>query len=168
MGQNSQEGMAGLVSASLAEVLMIPSLTKDQQTKIRNLYLDYRPRSLQKWYSMEKLGGVGQARRGAGKPTVGSEILAGLVSNKESAKSHMERQDDMVKMDAFDANMKRRLFGELLKDWVLFTRDVLAVLTREQRKELREIGKKTGAPDYFVKNQDDLTKFAKFGMMSPD
>ena len=145
------------LGTEFSEVLLVPSLTKDQQTRLRVLYIKYQQQRaklrsdlaknfLDKRNQKKAMQAI-QIQKNRSSAAIGEEILYGLLETKTDAVSD-PRTMQIV------SDFKKRLTTEDIK----FTRDVLAVLTKAQHKELREIGKATGSPDFFVKLAEDTKK----------
>ncbi len=156
----------GRLGFELAEILMIPSLTKDQQARIRALYVSFR-QSQQKYMATNQPGhewrhddgenGRGKFQNHRGRQhdasaSIGGEILAGLVDQKNVAPTaYDESAGDATTVSAgtgssADVKFQQNRFHNLTK----ISSDLLSILTKEQRKELRDIGLKVGSPDYYA------------------
>lgn len=156
----------GRLAFELAEILMIPSLTKDQQARIRALYVSFRQnqqkdiatnKPVHDWRHDDGENGRGKFQNHRGRQhdastAIGGEILAGLVDQKKGAPAaYDESAGDATTASAgngssADVKFQQHRFHNLTK----FSSDLLSILTKEQRKELRDIGLKVGSPDYYA------------------
>lgn len=205
-------GMAGMgpgkIGIELAEILMIPSLTKDQQNRIRTLYISFRRQQQKDMTAIQanlasqssstiQSGQSGQPSRGLhgelnevayaklqkrmakqqrnnSSATIGGEILAGLVDQTKDVPAR-SAEIGSGKGDAVIAGMSGVPGGPGMNGkfqlnkfqyTMKFNADVLSVLTKDQRRELRDIGLKVGSPDYFALRDAGLKAFEQQRMDS--
>lgn len=154
------------VPSIVADVLLVPSLTKAQQAKVRTLYVAYRTKSREKMEVMGKLRG--DYNRGAigaepkkledtARNSGGVSKNDGDASKNGSSKTGdgAQKADDRRKseaqasMDSSTDNLRRTLFMSMFKESERFHKDLLAILDEKQKAELKEIASKAGSPDYF-------------------
>lgn len=161
------------VPSIVADVLLVPSLTKAQQAKVRALYVAYRTKAREKMEVMGKLrgdynrGAIGEepkkledtARNSGGVTRNGLGVSKndGSVSANGSSKTgdgarkgdDRRKSDAQASMDSSTDNLRRTLFMSMFKESERFHRDLLAILDEKQKAELKEIASKAGSPDYF-------------------
>jgi len=157
-------GGAGFTPSIVADVLLVPSLTKAQQAKIRTLYYAHRTKSLDRMEVMGKLRGESH-RRGRGESDGGGD------SRGNGSPQARRQADAQAGMDASSANLRRTLFMSMMKEYEKFQQDLLAVLDDKQKKELKEIASKAGSPDYFKQPHYDkmnADKSSDSGKNRPD
>jgi hypothetical protein len=160
-------GMGGRLGFELAEILMIPSLTKDQQARIRSLYVSFRQR--QQSYMNGRLTGRNDPnedsrgnfknarnshRRADQSANIGGEILAGLVDQKKDGSDDLDANKEVATTPSaviYSGGNAKGLKSRQ-RDFAIFNSKLLALLTTSQRKELRDIGLKVGSPDYYSLN----------------
>lgn len=164
-------GGGGRLGFELAEILMIPSLSKDQQNRLRSLYVAFRQQQQKDMSnplskpdfkggsadSGHKRNRQNQNKQGRNSPSsaMGEQILAGLVGEKKDGKT-AQNEETKASADARSQNSGAGFQHERFKVMMKFNADILAVLSRNQRKELRDIGIKTGSPDYFMQRKSAL------------
>jgi hypothetical protein len=135
---------AGAFVPSIAvDVLLVPSLTKAQQTKIRGLYLAYRSKARGKMEIMGKLRG--DSHRGG----MGGDEPRDSRADSPGGKRDRKRESAEAGMESSTANLRRTLFMSMFKESEKFQADLLAVLDAKQKLELKDIAAKAGSPDYF-------------------
>lgn len=173
-GAFSPGGSSGgfsVVPSVVADVLLVPSLTKVQQGKIRTLYMDYRAKSTQRMEVMRKLGGgsrrsnqgggdwVGRSRSSESDTRQGPSRGAGKSKDSEKSGDGKRRNspsDAESSMDNASSNLRRTMFMSMLKEYQKFQTSVIAILSEKQHAELKEIAEKAGSPDYFKVRHYDI------------
>ena len=151
---------AGVVPSIVADVLLVPSLTKPQQTKVRTLYLAYRTKALNRLEVMSKLRSPGgNQERGESDSGGGGDITKDSLAKERLERKRRENVE--AGMEASSENMRRTLFMSMMKESEKFQQDMLAVLTEKQTAELKEIAGKAGSPDYFTKRHYDFMNSGK-------
>jgi hypothetical protein len=119
----------------VTDALLVPSLTKAQQAKIRSIYLCYRAKSRTRMDLIGKLRG---------------EYPRGDKSSENvGAPKSREREIAEKGMESSTSNLRRTLFMSMVKESEKFHSDILAVLDVKQKGELKNIAAKAGSPDYF-------------------
>lgn len=118
------------------------------------MYLSYRARALPQWEELERLLVI--LKHADTSPTIGSEILSGLLSTGVSDSSKKEGSpSEATRLYKNQLKSRRTLMSAMMKEYVGFNQKVLSVLTADQRIELKAISTKAGSPDHFVRLEDD-------------
>jgi hypothetical protein len=142
-------------STPMTEILLIPSLTKAQQARLRQIYLGYRKRSadMATGFANEAAKKESDIRQHA---AVASKA-GGSGSAEKPATSWIEDSSQTAngQAPAIDVDRLKQAVRDAVSENLKFSADILAVLTKSQQKELRAIGMKTGSPDYFEKLAQD-------------
>lgn len=153
-GDSVRSGLSGGFAPSIvADILLIPSLTKPQQTKIRTLYFAHRAKSAESMKVMHNLRGSYYQRRGGDEqpPDLGGAKSKSVDGKRRSREAEVEQG-----METSSANMRKTLFVSMMKEYEKFQTDLLAVLNEKQKAELKEIAVKARSPDYFKKGHYDI------------
>lgn len=159
-----------LIPAVVADVLLVPSLTKAQQTKVRTLYIEYRAKSAGRMDVMNKLRGSSRhghdSERGSNSPGKGTDPVGNDHSRGSGRSGKSDGSGDGKRrhgsgnpedsMDNASSNLRRTMFMSMIKEYQKFQENVVGVLTEKQHAELKEIAKKAGSPDYFAIRHYDI------------
>ncbi|MBX3136537.1 hypothetical protein KF707_09890 [Candidatus Obscuribacterales bacterium] len=122
----------------VTEALLVPSLTKAQQGKIRSIYLAYRTKS------RNRMDVIGKLRGDYPRGDKTNETV-GVPKSREDMKREIAEKG----MESSTSNLRRTLFLSMVKESEKFHSDILAVLDVKQKAELKDIAAKAGSPDYF-------------------
>lgn len=175
-GSGALRGEA-LAPSIIADALLVPSLTKEQKTKVRALYIEYRAKQAGRMDVMRKLRGTGSSSmRGSehdgsspdSRPR-GSDKSSGsnLADKNRSGKSKNSGSPGDPKKPGLtssvetganggSSNIRRSMFITMMKDFAALNENVIAVLTEKQHAELKEIAKAAGSTDYFANRHYDI------------
>ena len=159
-----------LVPAVVADVLLVPSLTKAQQTKVRTLYIEYRAKSAGRMDVMNKLRGSSRHGHDSDRVSSSHEKGSDPVGNDHSRGSGRSGKSDGSgdgkrrhgpgspedSMDNASSNLRKTMFMSMIKEYQKFQENVVGVLTEKQHAELKDIAKKAGSPDYFAIRHYDI------------
>jgi len=129
---------SSITPSIVTDALLVPSLTKAQQAKIRSIYFAYRTKSRNRMDVIGKLRGE-YPRNEKANETVGAP------KSREDKKREMAEKG----MESSTSNLRRTLFMSMVKESEKFHSDILAVLDVKQKAELKDIAAKAGSPDYF-------------------
>ncbi len=122
----------------VTDALLVPSLTKAQQGKIRSIYFAYRTKS------RNRMDVIGKLRGEYPRDEKPNENVGAPKSREEKKREIAEKG-----MESSTSNLRRTLFMSMVKESEKFHSDILAVLDVKQKTELKDIAAKAGSPDYF-------------------
>lgn len=159
-----------VVPSVVADVLLVPSLSKAQQAKVRTLYIDYRAKSAGRMDVMNKLRSSSHHRHDSDHRSDSRTKESDPVENDHSRGSaKLGKTDDSGdgkrrhsrggpedSMDNASSSLRRTMFMSMLKEYQKFQDSVIGVLSEKQQAELKDIAKKAGSPDYFKVRHYDL------------